>query len=120
MPPIAWVNQFGKSTCEDKDDEPGRQNEKAECDVWQAQQVRYRADLVKHFERRWLLTPGATVDLRGLNGDSAAADLPPPKGLSPRLRVVDLGNETGLEVPIPWDQLPPANSLHLTRVHIAL
>src|SRR5215469_4839014 len=46
MPPIAWVSQFGKATCADKNDEPA---EKAECLKWQTEQVRYRAELVKDF-----------------------------------------------------------------------
>ena len=120
MPPIAWVNQFGKATCADKNDEPGEQEDKAACKAWQNDQVRYRADLVKHFERRWLLKPGATADIRELNGDSAAAELPAEGSSLPTLRLVNLGTETGLEAAIRWEQMPPANSLHLSRMYLAL
>lgn len=120
MPPIAWVSQFGKATCADKNDEGADQADKAACDAWQSEQVRYRAELVKQFERRWLMKPGSTADIRGLNGDAARSALPATTSALPALRLVSLGQETGMEIPIAWEQLPPANSLHLARVYIAL
>lgn len=134
MPPIGWRNPYGDQTCalpaadftqaSHGWSDPGPAgitvfgaDWAAACTRWEQTQVRYRAELTKLFERRWIFSPGASAGKAAIPKGDFDARL--TRSGSPVLHRADLGNATGFEIPLPLGVLPPVNVLNPSSIYIA-
>lgn len=117
MPEIAWGNQFGYSNCE----EPSA-DQVVLCSKWLARQNEYRPQLSRLFIRCWRISQGVAVEtyaseaypkVLALAGDDERYVF---SSLQPHSAPV----VTGKTILVRWSDLPPAASLDLSTLYIAV
>lgn len=130
MPEIGWGSQFGYTNCEEYSAESSPRMDDEDCTTWSARQQTYRNHLRSLFVRHWRLSPRVSSeefateahrevlrfadDTRRLRFD----------GLEPVGRPwLESSNSTGyslFQIYVRWSDFPPASSLRLDRIHLAL
>jgi hypothetical protein len=143
MPPIGFGNQFGsvivatEKDCETRDQQrPADEKYVAKCTKWYQQQLKYRARFKKLFARQWLITdyyreesfaaPAYTEIVHDFASDQPQYSEEIPKVLKPAesslftAYLQHYGGQPGyrFSVNIPWEVMPPANSLEISRLRL--
>ncbi len=125
---IGWGNQFGFETC---DTYAGPRRIGAEdCKTWSARQQEYRKPLERLFERLWHMAPRVSGEERATTALTEALlyatnfEQEALSRLAPRaVPVLDATEGVGFsyfETVIPWDAFPPADTLSLDRIYVAI
>jgi len=130
MPEVGWGNQFGLTNCKTALADAGRNDPfNPYCRSWESLQSVYRAQLRGVFTRHWELTPEVAFEtwaseahhqLGPFLSDRNRADF---AGLEPRERpkmVSTGGTDASFEILVPWEAFPPANTLNLASVYLAV
>ncbi len=139
MSEIGWGNQSGFTNCKEYEERLveqsrsgiGRSIGAEECPSWSARQVQYREQLRHLFVRHWELAPDVSVETfasdayRGVLAYSNHRErqfftkLEPHGGPS----IPDLGsnkNVSDFVIFVRWSDFPPAHSLSLSRIYVAV
>ncbi len=128
MPEIGWGNQFGFETC---DTYAGPRRIGAEdCKTWGARQQEYRKPLERLFERLWHMAPRVSGEelattaltealLYATNFEQEALSRLAPRAV-PVLDATEGVGFSYFETVIPWDAFPPADTLSLDRIYVAI
>jgi hypothetical protein len=126
MPEIGWGNQFGLTNCEEHNE---AQSVSAEaCQSWSARQVEYRKQLRRLFVRHWEITPTASFEthassayrtLLSYANDRERGEFTELEPHGAPLMQLSEGNFS-FDVLIRWSDFPPANSLDLSHIYIAV
>jgi hypothetical protein len=128
LPTFGALTDFDQDECEDSAIPfPDR---RARCEEKQSREVNYPRELGHLFVRYWSLIPGLTVERyastawkSGLyypeNGKVVRPTIPPE--MEPRVDLkLTTGPESQFNVSIPWDEFPPASSLTLSKIFLAV
>ena len=117
MPEIGWGNQFGLTNCR-KD--PRDKKAVADCTAWEARQQRYREQLRHVFVRHWQLAPGLAIETYASPAERASFGAAEVRGKPSFDTTISTDGSVYFEVLVHWSDLPPANTLELTSIQVAV
>ena len=133
LPKIGWADASGPidlsgiEDCARLEALADDRNAIADCQGWYREQVAYRRQFRRLFLRRWRLAP-ALVEENLARPAFAALPAAARDGLQPLAPsgtpvvrfMTPTGSGYGFEILVPWDALPPAPVLELSRLRLAL
>jgi len=124
MPVIGWGSQFGYKSCVTYNRESALSMYE-DCATWSRRQQAYRSELKKLFVRQWRLSPLASEEVFATDAYRKALAYANSferegfKKLEP-LGTPCLQKEDTFEIYVRWSDFPPAASLRISRIYLAV
>ncbi len=125
VPQISWRSRridsvwyTGLAACADEHPSEGVRYSVEDCERWYAEQVAYRRELAHEFVRRFEIeTDGTVIDVDGARTRHLVLR---PNGMPQVKAVAKYERATDLEMLIPWEALPLADNVELSKLYLRI